>query len=139
MPRDIKPRAKAPSARKAAPRAARGGAPPLEVARSAARLALEKKAENVVILDLRELSSACDYFVVASGRSETQVKAIAERVEEGLREQGAKPWHREGYAGRRWILLDFVDTVVHVFHRETREFYLLERLWGDAPVESIDE
>jgi ribosome-associated protein len=67
------------------------------------------------------------------------VKAVADRIEEGLAEMGVKPWHREGYAGRRWILLDFVDTVVHIFHRETREYYLLERLWGDAPVTSIDE
>lgn len=139
MPHETRPREKTTRAKKAAPRPAHVGATPLEIARSAARLALEKKAEDVVILDLSGLSSVCDYFVVASGRSETQVKAIAERVEDGLAERGAKPWHREGYAGRRWILLDFVDTVVHVFHRETREYYLLERLWGDAPVESIDE
>ena len=111
----------------------------LETARAAARLALEKKAEDVQILSLGELSSVCDYFVLASGRSETQVRAIAERIEEGLAELGTRAWHREGYAGRRWILLDFVDTVVHVFHRETREYYMLERLWGDASVETIDE
>ena len=83
-------------------------------------------------LDLRELDGVCDYFLIVSGTSEVQVKAIAEAVSDQLRERGAKPWHVEGLEGRRWVLLDYVEIVVHVFHEKTREYYLLERLWGDA-------
>lgn len=138
MPREPRTREGSRAAKKAGARASKTPQA-LALARAAARLALEKKAEDVQILNLGDLSSVCDYFVLASGRSETQVKAIAERIEEGLAAIGARPWHREGFAGRRWILLDFVDTVVHVFHRETREYYMLERLWGDASVETVDE
>jgi ribosome-associated protein len=76
----------------------------------------------------------CDFFVIATGHSEIQVKAIADAVEEGLRERGMKPWHSEGFEARRWVLLDYVDFVVHVFADEEREFYRLENLWRDAPV-----
>lgn len=112
---------------------------PHDLATRAARFALEKKARNVVILDLREFDYLCDYFVVLDGESEPQVKAIAESIESGLKELGETPWHVEGLAGRRWILLDFVDVVIHVFHSETRELYMLERLWGDAPLEAVDD
>lgn len=112
---------------------------PHDLAIRAARFALEKKARNVVILDLREFDYLCDYFVVLDGESEPQVKAIAENIESGLKELGEIPWHVEGMAGRRWILLDFVDVVIHVFHSETRELYMLERLWGDAPLEAVDD
>ena len=78
------------------------------------------------------LDGVADYFLICSGTSEPQVKAIAEAVEDQLRAAGAKPWHIEGREFRRWVLLDFVDVVVHVFHEKTREYYLLERLWGDA-------
>jgi ribosome-associated protein len=74
----------------------------------------------------------CDYFVILSGSSEVQVKAIAESIEDRLRDVGARPWHIEGLAGRRWVLLDYVEIVVHVFHEKTREYYMLDRLWGDA-------
>jgi len=105
----------------------------------AAALALEKKASDVVVLDLRATAAVCDYFVIASARSEPQVEAVAERVEEGLREAGERPWHVEGLRGKTWILLDYVDVVVHVFHERTREIYTLERLWGDAPREIVDD
>ena len=97
-------------------------------------LALEKKAEEILILDLTDLSAACDSFVVCSGGSEQQVLAIADHLDEKMRQDGQPPWHIEGRSHRRWILLDFVDVVVHVFHKETREYYMLERLWGDAEV-----
>jgi len=102
------------------------------VLRAAAEAAVSKKASDLVALDLRTLSGVADYFLICSGSSEPQVKAIAEEVEDQLRARGAKPWHVEGREGRRWVLLDFVDVVVHVFHEKTREYYLLERLWGDA-------
>jgi len=100
--------------------------------RAAANAALSKKALDLVALDLRELEGVTDFFFICSGESEVQVKAIAETVEEKLRDRGARPWHIEGLEGRRWVLLDYVDLVVHVFHHRTREYYLLERLWGDA-------
>ena len=98
----------------------------------AAHAAAAKKAHDPVALDLRELDGVCDYFFICSASSEVQVKAIAEAIEERLREAGAKPWHVEGLGGRRWVLLDYVELVVHVFHENTREYYLLDRLWGDA-------
>jgi ribosome-associated protein len=108
-----------------------------QLAHEAARLTLSKRAENVVILDLRELEGVCDFFVIASGSSEVQVRAIAEAVDEGLRERGLKPWHVEGFEARRWVLLDYVDVVVHVFHVRAREYYLLDKLWGDASREVV--
>lgn len=98
----------------------------------AAEAAVSKKASDLIALDLRELGGVADYFLICSGGSDVQVKAIAEAVEEKLRGAGAKPWHVEGLEGRRWVLLDYVELVVHVFHHKTREYYLLERLWGDA-------
>jgi ribosome-associated protein len=105
----------------------------MALAHRAAALALTKKALEVLVLDLTGVSSVCDYFVVCHGDSDTQVKAIADAILDGLREEGANVWHTEGYTGRSWILLDYVDVVVHVFHRETRQFYRLEDLWADAP------
>ena len=100
--------------------------------REAAEAAVSKKASDLVALDLRDLGGVADYFLICSGTSDVQVKAIAEAVEEKLRDEGARPWHVEGLEGRRWVLLDYVEFVVHVFHHRTREYYLLERLWGDA-------
>jgi ribosome-associated protein len=112
---------------------------PRTLARRIARLVLEKKGEEVAILDLRGLSAACDYFVLCTAQSEQQAVAIADHVEETMREGGHPPWHVEGRAHRRWVLLDFVDVVVHVFHRETRQYYMLERLWGDAKVTEVKD
>jgi ribosome-associated protein len=109
------------------------------LARRIAELALEKKAEDAVLLDLRELSSACDYFVIVSGDNEQKVRAITEHIEEQLEEDGLRPWHVEGRAHRRWVLLDYVHVVVHVFHEEARGFYMLERLWAGAPREEVSE
>jgi ribosome-associated protein len=98
----------------------------------AAEAAVSKKAEDPVALDLRGLDGVADYFLICSAQSELQVKSIAEAVEEKLAQHGWRPWHVEGREGRRWVLLDYVEMVVHVFHHRTREYYLLERLWGDA-------
>jgi ribosome-associated protein len=108
------------------------GAPAVEILRTAARAALSKKARDPVALDLTDLQGVCDYFLIVSASSEVQVKAVAEAIEEQVRALGAKPWHVEGLEGRRWVLLDYVEVVVHVFHEKTREYYLLDRLWGDA-------
>jgi len=104
----------------------------LRLLHAAAEAAAAKKALDPVALDLRAVAGVADYFLICSGASEVQVKAIAEAVEERLHQHGAGPWHVEGLQGRRWVLLDYVDFVVHVFHEKTREYYLLERLWGDA-------
>jgi len=99
----------------------------------AAELALERKALDVVALDLASISGATDYFLLASGRSDVQVKAIAENIVEELKKEGIRPEHIEGLQGGRWALIDYIDFVVHVFHEEARHFYQLEVLWGDAP------
>ncbi len=112
---------------------------PKSLARKIGLLALEKKAEEVTILDMSELSAACDYFVLCSAGSEQQVGAIADHIAVKLRERGQPPWHVEGRSQRRWVLIDFVDVVVHVFHHETRQFYMLERLWGDAKATRVKE
>jgi ribosome-associated protein len=104
----------------------------LGLLRTAADAAVGKKAIDPVAIDLRDVAGVADYFLICSGSSEVQVKAIAEAVEEKLGELAVKPWHVEGMEGRRWVLLDYVEFVVHVFHEKTREYYLLERLWGDA-------
>lgn len=92
------------------------------------------KANDVVALDLRQLSDATDYFVIASGTSDTHVRALAEKVMEAMARDDGKPHHVEGLSAGRWVLLDYVDVVVHVFHPTVRDFYQLERLWADAPV-----
>lgn len=105
----------------------------------AAEHALAKKAEQVRVLDLRKLSPIADFFVVCSGGSDAQVRAIAEAVRAGLidDDKALKPWHEEGGDTLRWVLLDYVNVVVHVFQRETREYYALERFWGDADSREI--
>jgi ribosome-associated protein len=105
-----------------------------DVAIAAARAAAEKQATDVVILDVRELIVITDYFVIATGSTDRQVKTIVEEVEKSLRSLEEKPIRREGEDTHRWVLLDYVDVVVHVFAEEERGFYDLERLWRDAPV-----
>jgi ribosome-associated protein len=94
----------------------------------------DRKATDIVALDLRGLSDATDFFVVASGTSDAHVRGIADSVLERLAKLGVSAHHVEGLQTGRWALLDFVDLVVHVFHPEARAFYQLERLWNDAPV-----
>lgn len=102
------------------------------VAALVAEAAGNLKARNVVILDVRGVTLVTDYFVVCSASTGTQVKAIADRVQEELEKVAVRPRHREGYDNARWVLLDYGGVVVHVFRDEEREFYNLERLWGDA-------
>jgi ribosome-associated protein len=104
----------------------------LALARRAVDLIQDKKGEEIALLDLRKLDAVSDYFLIATGRSEVQVKAIAEHVIEEMKKEGFAPWHVEGLENRRWVLIDMVDVVIHIFHPETRSYYLLERLWGDA-------
>jgi ribosome-associated protein len=101
--------------------------------RIAAQALGDHKANDVVVLDLRRLNDATDFFVIASGTSDTHVRSSAERVIEALATHGHRPHHVEGLPQGRWALLDYVDFVVHVFHPTLRAFYQLERLWADAP------
>ncbi len=102
-------------------------------------LILSKKGYNIKVLDLRKLTSFTDYFVIASADSDTQVKAIADGIEDKLIEEGIKCYNKEGFTGLNWVLLDYVDVVVHIFLKDYRNFYNLEKLWGDAPVYLIED
>jgi len=112
---------------------------PRQLAMRAIELAVGKKAENVLLIDLRRVTNIADYFVICTARSDVQVQAVADAIVEGLTAAKHKVWHSEGYQVRSWILLDYVDVVVHVFLPEARDYYALERLWGDAPVESFGD
>jgi len=101
--------------------------------RRVVELSHERKAHEISVLDLRGISSATDWFVIASGTSDVQVRAIAEHIVEQLKAEGTRADHVEGMSGGRWVLLDYIDFVVHVFHPHARTFYQLEGLWGDAP------
>jgi len=109
----------------------------MELARYAADAAADKKANDIVLMDIANLSVIADYFVICSGNSNTQVQAIAKNVREKMEKQGIHLKAMEGYDEARWCLLDFGDVVVHVFRHEERDFYNLERVWGDAPQLSI--
>jgi ribosome-associated protein len=98
----------------------------------------DKKARDIEILDIHRITTIADYFVITTGTSTTHVKALADAAEEKLQEQGFSLGHKEGYGNGRWILLDYRDIVIHVFHDEDRKFYNLEKVWGDAQIISID-
>ncbi|MBI4743544.1 MAG: ribosome silencing factor [Actinobacteria bacterium] len=106
----------------------------IELAKLAVEAAIEKKAENIVVLDIGKILTITDYFVIMSGRNERQVKSISDAIQEKLKKEGIKPLSVEGEREARWILLDYLDVVVHVFVEQEREYYQLERLWKDAPL-----
>lgn len=105
----------------------------LDLVTRAAKAAADKKAHQVVVLDVNELVAITDYFLICSGANDRQVRTIAEEIGRKLREGGVRPMRREGEREGRWVLLDYEDFVVHVFRDEEREYYDLERLWKDAP------
>lgn len=100
---------------------------------------LELKAEEIVVLDLRGIAEFADTFIICTGTSDVQVRAIADALIERAKKDGHRPLNTEGYDQRKWILVDFVDVVVHVMLPDERKFYGLERLWGDAPVHEIED
>ncbi|CAN5531035.1 hypothetical protein BH20CHL6_BH20CHL6_16710 [soil metagenome] len=106
----------------------------LELARSVVDLASDKKATDIVLLEVGDLTSLADYFVICSGGSERQLNAIADGIAEGLREQGHRPIGREGAPTAHWVLIDYGAVIVHVFATPERDYYQLEKLWSDAPV-----
>lgn len=109
----------------------------MSAARRAAAVLLDNKANDVVMLDLRPVTDMADFFIVASGTSDTHVRATAGHVVDTLKKEGIKVHSVEGLEQGRWVLLDYVDFVVHVFHPTLRSYYQLERLWGDAPAVAV--
>lgn len=107
---------------------------PLEKAKTAYRIAENKKAHRPVLLDVSRVTLIADYFLICHGNTSIQASSIADQIHKGLQEQGIMPLHIEGRDSAHWILMDYGDLVVHVFRREDREFYNLERLWADAQV-----
>ena len=105
-----------------------------DLAKRAAAVALDHKANDVVVLSLKGVSDMTDYFVIASGTSDTHVRSLGELIQQELKKEGAVAHHVEGIQQGRWVLLDYVDFVVHLFHPTLRSFYQLERLWSDAQV-----
>jgi ribosome-associated protein len=113
--------------------------PSLSLAHAAIEGIQEKKGNNVVLINLKEITTAvCDYFVICEGNSKTQVEAIADSVEDQIKKkEKTKPWHSEGFGNAEWILLDYGNVVVHIFQPETRSFYQLEELWADGVTQKI--
>ncbi len=98
---------------------------------------VEKKGENIVVMDLRKVTSITDYFIICSGTVEQHIKAIKDNIIQKLEEKGIKYWHIEGELANTWVLIDYVDVVVHIFHPHARDFYKLEKFWADAKIERI--
>ena len=111
-----------------------------DVVKIAREILLDKKAKNIAVIDLKNLeNSVCDYFIVCSGNSNTQVDAIESSVRKSVSKAlQDKPWHVEGLENSQWVLMDYVDVVVHIFQKQTREYYDIESLWGDAKITSIE-
>ncbi len=110
-----------------------------QLAERISQLILEKKGEDVVLQDLRNITNMADFFVICSVDVDVQAKAIIDHIREELLYESIKPWHTEGKPGSNWVLLDFVDVVVHIFKKEARKFYALERLWGDAKITHVKD
>lgn len=110
-----------------------------QLSRFIAELSLAKKAEDVIIMDVRKLTAITDYFVICSAETDIQLKSISDHISEELEKQKINIWHVEGYQAATWILLDLVDVVVHIFRPEVRDFYALEKLWGDAKITRVTE
>ena len=98
-----------------------------------------KKGEDITVLDVRKITSVADFFIIATGSSNVHVRAIADEVRHKLKtDDGIMPWHVEGFEGLKWVLLDYVDIVVHVFDQKTRDYYSIEKLWEDAVFRRIE-
>ena len=100
---------------------------------------LEKKALDIIIIDVRKITTLTDFFVVCTSESEPQTRAITDHINQKMKEEGNKSWHIEGYEHLDWVLVDFVNIVVHIFSIETREYYELERLWADGTITIVQD
>jgi ribosome-associated protein len=105
---------------------------PKELAEATASALSEKKADNVIVLDIAHLTSIADYFVICAGRNTIQVRALADDLIKKLEQEGVTPLRKEGYSDSRWVVLDYASVIVHIFHEQEREYYNIERLWMDG-------
>lgn len=110
-----------------------------EIVKNAVKILDSKKAQDLVAIKIKDLTILAEYFIIANGTSTTQVRTLADEVEFQLGEMGLKPYKVEGYQSSNWIVLDYVDVVIHIFEKQTREFYSLERLWSDGEAVDINE
>ena len=112
---------------------------PEETIKLIAEAIFEKKGKDSIVMDIRNVTTITDFFIICTAESDTQVKAIADSIEDKLKDYDIKLWHKEGLQGLTWVLLDYVDIVVHIFRNEFREFYCLEKLWGDAKITELKD
>ena len=110
-----------------------------ELSQKLAQLSWEKKGNDILILDVKGLTDVTDYFVLVTAESDPHVKAISDYLQDKLEKEKLKAWHKEGYQNLQWVLLDYIDVVVHIFREHTRQFYELEKLWGDARIIRVEE
>ena len=110
-----------------------------QIATQIADLMVDKKALDIQILDVRGLTTLTDFFVICTSESQPQSRAICNHIEDEMLKEGIKPWHKEGFEKLDWVLIDFVNIVVQIFSRESREYYDFERLWGDAKITKVDD
>ena len=104
-----------------------------------AELMIEKKAIDIIIIDVREITTLTDFFIVCTSESVPQTKAITDHINQKMKEEGVRSWHIEGYEHLDWVLVDFVNIVVHIFSKETREYYEFERLWADGTITKVQD
>ena len=104
-----------------------------------ARLMIDKKALDVKIINLNKLTTLTDYFIICTSESEPQTRAIFNHIKDELNKNNMKPWKTEGYEHLQWVIMDYINFVIHIFNKETREYYNFERLWGDAEITEIDK
>ncbi len=107
--------------------------------KKAVQLAWDKKGKDIIVMDLRKLLNVTDYFILVSGKSDVHIKALTNHIERELKREDVEVWHKEGYQQLRWVLMDYVDVVIHIFRPEVREFYSLEKLWADAKITKIED
>lgn len=110
-----------------------------QIAEKIAQLGWQKKGQDIAILDLKNLTEVSDYFVIMSGESDTHVRALYDFIEEEMKKEGIRVWHKEGQQNLSWVLLDYVEVVVHIFKPQIREYFALEKLWGDARIIRLEE
>lgn len=103
-----------------------------DLAKAISELAMDKKAEDIVIMDMREIAGFTDYFVIMTGNSDIHIKTLCDHIEKEMSRHKVRIWHKEGYENLKWVLMDYIDVVVHIFDSQTRAYYDLETLWADA-------
>ena len=109
------------------------------LAKKVVQLAWNKKGKDIMVMDLKKVMNVTDYFVIISGESDVHVKALANHIEKELKKEQIELWHKEGFQQLKWVLMDYIDIVIHIFRPEIREFYNLEKLWADAKITKIKD